>query len=62
MEATMQMKYIPDTMTHEMLASFMPFNSAWSDDGKGNPCQYSVMLAVAIIAVHPFKAPDDQKN
>ena len=56
------MKYIPDTMTHEMLASFMPFNSAWSDDGKGNPCQYSVMLAVAIIAVHPFKAPDDQKN
>jgi hypothetical protein len=57
----MHMKYLPDTMTHEMLASFMPFNSAWTDDGTGNPCQYSVMLAVAMIAVHPFKA-DNEKN
>ena len=38
--------------THAGLLTFMPWHSAWLDDGDGKPCAGSVAIANLIAASH----------
>jgi hypothetical protein len=40
--------------SHETLGSFMPWHSGWCDDGEGNPCTNSVMLASMLTLTHVY--------
>jgi len=57
-------KYYADQFDHDMLSALLPFYCAWLDDGKGEPCPYSVMLAPIIFSVvtQGTRAVEDWKN
>ena len=61
---SMKKNYYADHMDHDTLANLMPFYCSWLDDGEGNPCPYSVMIAPVIFAVSAYgtRKEEDWKN
>jgi hypothetical protein len=57
-------KYYADEFDHDTLSALLPFYCAWLDDGTGEPCPYSVMLAPVLFSLSTYGTRDveDWKN
>ena len=61
---SMKKKYYADQLNHCTLAELMPFYCSWLDDGIGNPCPYSVIIApvLFVISTYNTRRDEDWKN